>query len=282
MIPSKKQYDGWTTPSKASYKGYIFGIIFGIIGIVGVGLTIYSLIPPKIKEFVCTKDSPKENCPLEIDVYGYKEPHPDGAEIDGIVWKDNYVDVRMSMVNRGFSKIENISFVFNPETHITKAVQATNVSDVNVSPNKGPIKEIALGIKTEDGVERVITPDTSAPYIAPAVNVQCPELLQNGEIKIVTACIALNPWLNGKPPHTLVAPRRPPKWVNVFGMYEIIDAGRQKRYHFKHQFKLKLESESLKEIPKKLDTPKTGTDTKPVSPQVTPTPTPKKVIKEKT
>lgn len=281
MIPSKKQYDGWTLPSKASYKGYVYGIIFGIIGVIGVGLTIYSLIPPKIREYVCTKDSPKEECPLEIDVYGYRMPHSDGAEIDGIIWKNHYVDVRMSMVNRSFSKIENISFIFNPETHVTKAVQGSNVPDVNVFPNKGPIREVALGIKCEDGTERIMTPDTSAPYIVPAVNVQCPELLQNGEIKIVTACIALNPWINGNPPQALVAPRRPPKWVNVYGIYEIIDAGRQKRYHFKYQFRPKLERESSKDMTKKEESPKSNKETKSVSPLVDFTPTTKEGIKEK-
>jgi len=231
-------------PSKVAYIAFVLAII-------GIAIGVYSVWPPKIKEYTCNKNTPKEECPLEIDVYGYDTTHSEESEVDGIVWKDHYVDVRVVLRNDSLSKIQSISLVVNPETHIRKAVQATTVPGVNIFPDKGPFREISLTVRTEDGKEIIITPPTSGDYIAPAVIVQCAELLPMGEIKIVTACIALNPSIDGEPPKTLVAPRRPPKWVDIDGAYETIDAGKQSRYHYRYRFPLDLDSKMLRSKPEK-------------------------------
>jgi len=45
--------------------------------------------PPKTQDIVCTKESAAADCPLKIDAYGYELPHPEGSDIDGIVWKED-------------------------------------------------------------------------------------------------------------------------------------------------------------------------------------------------
>ena len=243
LIPSREQWKKWSLPSKVTY----IGAVIGTISFIGFAIDkVISFWPPKIREYECSKNTPKEECPLEIDVYGYGEPHSKGDEIDGIIWEDNDVDVRVFLTNNSQSKIQNISFTIHPETHIRKAVQATTVPDVNIFPHRGPVREISLVVKTEDGKEVIMTPSTSGDYIAPAVIVQCPVFLPRGEIKIVTACIALNPVINGQPPKTLLAPRRPPSWVYIDGAYEIIDAGIQRRYHYRYRFPLDLDKKMLK------------------------------------
>jgi TolA-binding protein len=208
--------------------GIFFTFLFGIP----------TLLPQKVKELKCGRLSPKQDCPLQIDSFSYELSHPEGSDIEGIIWKSHYVDVRVTITNTSVKKIENISFSLIPETHIRKYVQATNIPDVIISPDMGPVKEMAIKIKKENGSHEIIPMPTIGEKIVPAVKLQCYELLSDGEIKIVLACVALNPPVNGKFPKKLMAPRQPPRWIRIIGSYEIIEAGSHKRYHFKDQFQL--------------------------------------------
>jgi hypothetical protein len=83
-----------------------------------------------------------------------------------------------------------------------------------------------------------LTVPTVGEFIAPQVRLQGSELLGNGEMKIVLACIALNPMVNGEFPKTLIAPRRSPQWIHIDGTYETTEAGSHKRFHFTQEFQL--------------------------------------------
>lgn len=220
LIPSKKQWKRWSLPSKAAY-------IALILAIVALTFQVIKLIPPKVKDQHCNINTPID-CPLIIDVYGFAIPHTSGSIVEGIVWKKKYVDVRVLLINESESKIHNISFLIDPQYQITEAVQATTVPNVNIFPEHGPAQEIALEYKTEDGETKYHAASTSDGYTASSIIIQCSELLSKGEIKIVTACIAINSNISGNPP----------KWVDIQGLYETYDAGKHVRYRYKHRFQL--------------------------------------------
>ena len=198
---------------------------------------------PRLQDIACNRASSPHDCPLEIGAYGYDLPHPTGSNVDGIIWKaDIYSDVRVTLKNRQLARIENISLTLQPETSITEAVQATNNPGVSIShANIGGIQvqEMAVTIEDKNGILWSIpAPTGGREFIAPLVKLQASELLANGEMKIVMACVALNPMVNDQWPKTLIAPRRPPKWIRIYGTYETAEAGSQKRCHFKAEFSL--------------------------------------------
>ena len=71
---------------------------------------------------------------MKLDVYGYKLSHPDGSNVEGIEWKEDiYSDVRVAFTNKSLARIFNINFILQPETHVRKAVQATQNPGVTIS-----------------------------------------------------------------------------------------------------------------------------------------------------
>jgi hypothetical protein len=195
--------------------------------------------PPKIKDIKCNSKSSKENCPLEIDAYGYTLPHPEGSNVDGIVWKaDTYSDVRVFLRNSSPTRLYNINLVLQPETAIREAIQATRNPGVTISPYSPGIREIAVVIRDKEGVKHTIPTSPAEGYIAQAIKLQASELLGGGEMKVILACVDFNPTVSGKAPEKQYPARRPPKWIRISGNYDSIEAGSEKRFHFKEEFQL--------------------------------------------
>jgi hypothetical protein len=212
------------------------------IGSVGQsgGITNVVIAPPSTIENVeCGEVSPAQDCPLEIDAYSWPIAHREGSKIEGIMWGALDCDIRVTLNNRSLRRIQNVSFVLNPETHIHRAVQVTNTPGVVISPIRPPgVGDIAITTKCEDGTDGELAPSNDSEFLARQARLQSSELLANGEIKIVMACVALNAVVNGEPPKTLFALRHPPKWILIDGTYEIIEAGSHKRFHFRKMFQL--------------------------------------------
>jgi hypothetical protein len=199
--------------------------------------------PSEVQDIACNSLSIAANCPLEVSAYSYRLPHPEGSSVDGIVWKEDiYSDVRVLLTNRNLARIYNINFLLKPETHVREAVQATNVQGVIITPDKNlgglRVGEMSLEVISEKGVSQSIPLPTKSEFIAPGIKVQASELLGTGEMKIVMACIAINPSVDGKPPEPFLAPARPPRWIRISGTYETTEAGLQKRFHFNDEFPL--------------------------------------------
>jgi hypothetical protein len=194
----------------------------------------------KVLDIKCSVDSPEKDCPLRADAYGYELPHPDGSDVDGIKWNETTdSDVRITLTNTSLTKIQNISLFLKPETHVRKAVQPMNVPSITISPDFGPIEAMSVTVKEDKtGKSYEIPASDTSEYIVREVKLQGSELLANGKIKIVMACIALNSGINGELPKTLVAPRSPPKWITVYGTYETTEAGVYKRFHYYNTFTL--------------------------------------------
>ncbi len=130
--------------------------------------------PPEIQDIVCTRASAVADCPLEIDAYGYELSHPEGSNVDGIVWKEDiYSDLRVTLTNKSLARLHNINFILQPETYVRKAVQATNNPGVTISPdrNLGGIKvqEMAITVVDEKGVSSIIPVSTGAELTAPKI-----------------------------------------------------------------------------------------------------------------
>jgi hypothetical protein len=190
-----------------------------------------------MEEITCNRLSTSQDCPLEIDPYSFILPHRAGENVEGIIWEDINHDIRLMLTNNSLQRIHNMSLFITAETSIRKAVQATNTPNVIIVPDT-PVREIGLIFEDGTGTPGSISPPTMGEYMVRTVKLQVSELLAKGTIKIVMACVALNPLVGGEPPKTLFAPSRPPKWLRIYGTYDIVEAGSHKRFHFSDEFKL--------------------------------------------
>src|SRR5208283_2648613 len=109
---------------------------------------------------------------------------------------------RVAFTNKSLARLYNINFTLQPETAVTKAVQATDNPGVTIFPDNdlGGIRigEISVVVVDEKGIENSIPASTKSGFIAPRIKVQASELLGTGEMTIVMACVAINPSLHGE------------------------------------------------------------------------------------
>ncbi len=256
IFPSKAQWVKWTLPSKATFFGACLGIIailmglsFGIYSIFKnnyTHLTVVASDPSKTEIINCEQDSNK-HCPLELEAFMFKYPHVVDSKDAGIIWKEDYSDVRVLLKNNTMNAIQDISLVLAPETHIRKITQLTQIPDVTLVPDRGPVQGMALIGKDEKGNETSIPVNIGAPgeHITPSYRLLCPKLLPQAEIEIVIACIALNPWENGKPPLQAIAKGRNPKSIGIYGTYEVRNGLPIRKYNVKSQISL-IQDKTLK------------------------------------
>jgi hypothetical protein len=129
---------------------------------------------------ICDQSAKRGLCPLELIAFSFKEPHQTGAEYIGIKWKENFVDVRVLLTNKGSKTIQDLNLVIQPETQIHAIRQVTQIPDVVLQPGEGPIgAEIVL--VDEKGNKVSIPVSFSGPGVSsPLYNLLCPRLLSNG------------------------------------------------------------------------------------------------------
>ena len=194
------------------------------------------------KVVICDHSTERGLCPLELVAFSFKEPHHTDAEFAGIKWKENYVDVRVLLTNKGTKTIQDLNLAIQPETQIHDIRQVTQIPDVVLQPRTGPIQIAGAKIVVVDekGNKTSIPVSFSGPGVScPSYNLLCTRLQSNSKIEIVMACVAINPMeKNGGFPQQLYAKRREPQWVRIYGSYEVHDTKGAVNYQTRLQLPL--------------------------------------------
>jgi hypothetical protein len=149
-----------------------------------------------------------------------KEPYTAGTLLAGIVWNEQYVDVRVDITN-GETDIQNLDFLVSLDTSIAAVGQISQFPGVTAFPNNSPPASWLQGTDEQGHPLSIpITPIPGTMRAAPVYRVRCSEVFANTVVHLVVASIAMNPVVNGQWPQQLFAPRRPPQKIRIKGTYE--------------------------------------------------------------
>jgi Tfp pilus assembly protein PilF len=184
---------------------------------------------PSSENFVKCSQYQNESCPLKISAISFKNPPPKNSEHAGIKWNEYHSEVRLMLMNQGENTIEDISIEIEPETHIEQALQITQIPDVTLAPDKGPIGAMVFEPIDDKGEQSSIRVDGIG--MTPSYRLFCLKLLPMAEIEIVTACVVPNTI-------TLYGDRRNPRWISMHGSYEIKTKKSETKYDLKYMIPL--------------------------------------------
>jgi len=153
------------------------------------------------------------------------EPYPAGMPLAGIVWRQEYVDVRLDIAN-GAIAIQNLDFLIRLDTSIAGIGQLSQFPGVTAFPANAPPERWLRGTDLEGNPVSVpITPIPGTMNTAPIYRVHCSEIFANTVVHLVVASAALNPLQNGQLPKQLFALRRAPMLIQIKGGYETRKGG---------------------------------------------------------
>lgn len=196
-------------------------------------------ISSDLKAAVIPREVPADkNSPLRFSGYLQRGNYPEGMVIAGIVWKDNFSDVRLDLQNRSEFPIENLDFFVALDTHISEMRQLEGMPDVTLSGNTGPMISITFEGTDQNGRPIAMPVIPTGPTTSPVYRVSCPKLLGLAAIRLMAASVTLNPIANGSLPEKLFAPKRDPRSMRIWGSYEVKFPGSPTRYPFNETISL--------------------------------------------
>ena len=170
--------------------------------------------------------APNPKLDAEVKVTAYTQPlahsYPKGLLIGGIVWDDNYVDVRLD-ITIGSIPIHDVDVLTGLDTSIAGLGQITQFPAVVAFPsNEVPPSWIEGTDETWKSVAMPMTPVPGMGYMAPVYRVRCAKLFSNTVLHLIIASVALNsPTSEGGLPQHLFATRRSPKTIRLKGTYKL-------------------------------------------------------------
>ncbi len=149
------------------------------------------------------------------------ESYFDGTVLAGIVWRKEYVDVRLDVANRDVP-IQNLDFLVSLDTSIAGVGQISQFPGVIAYPAGSPHPTWLQGTDLSGNPASVPLGMAS---MAPVYRVQCSKIFANTVLHFVVASIALNPVENGRFPAHLFAAKRHPNLIKIKGTYETQNGG---------------------------------------------------------
>jgi len=199
-------------------------VIGSVVTAAGFVIAFYFWLAPRYLPPIREMQS-KSNAPL--DVQGFVSPVPPyaaGENVGGILWMENFVDVRFRIRNTHKSLLRDLDLEITLDTFIADAKQIGNVVDIRLIPNSTDL-DIWFAVRDTNGKPKgfaAIPPQgMSLPLMTSTLRVHCPLLLGGTSAELLLASVALNPpKTNGGLPDTLFAPnRRVPTTMRVHGTY---------------------------------------------------------------
>jgi hypothetical protein len=177
-----------------------------------------------------------------IDLRAYAqpdEPYPQGVLLGGIVWEQQYVDVRLDLSN-GQVAIQNLDFLVRLDTSIAGVGQISQFPGITAFPAQEPPAAWLKGTTPDSDGKSISIPVTATPGMpryAPVYRVQCEKIFANTVVHFVIASIAMNPpKADGGLPEQALAPRRSPKLIRIKGSYEIPGSTERYSLEFSYDF----------------------------------------------
>jgi hypothetical protein len=159
---------------------------------------------------------------VRLDAHAQPGPYPEGLIFAGIVWQQEYSDVRLD-ISVDKAPIRDLDFEVALVTAIAGVGQITQFSGVTAFPVEGKISALTLEGTDEKGkgVAVPIAPNPGNLNAAPKYRVHCTEVFANTVLRLTVASIALNPPNpDGSLPNQLFAPRRDPQSIKLEGSYK--------------------------------------------------------------
>lgn len=119
--------------------------------------TLDTIIEKSDPKFVSCSQYQNESCPLTILALSFIHQQPIKSKHTGIDWKKHYSEVRLFLKNTSRDTLENINIKIEPETYIAEARQITQLPGVSLTPYKGPVKAITIGVTSVKWVMQSIS-----------------------------------------------------------------------------------------------------------------------------
>ncbi len=161
---------------------------------------------------------------VNVDAYiqpGSSNPYPPQTILGGIVWNDNYIDVRLD-IGLGATALRNVDFSVSLDTSIAGIGQISQFPGVTSFPNGREMPAVSLEGTDDKGkpITVPVVPTQGLAQIAPRYRVHCNALYSNTVLHLIIASVAVNQATQGMLPERLFAPKRTPHVIKVKGTFE--------------------------------------------------------------
>lgn len=180
--------------------------------------------------------------PPTFNAYIAPAPYPKDMVFAGIQWREEYVDVRVDVIN-GRSATDRLDFTVELDTYIDGIGQISQFPGVVAVPF-GDAPTAWLNGLGENGTPSNIPISN---FHGRKWRVQCSNIFPNTTIHLSIASVALNNIVDGKLPDKFFAPRRLPVQMNIKGLYE--QHGSTKPVEFSYSFPQSLNQTQPDSVP---------------------------------
>ena len=228
---------------------FLIGGIISLLYLYGIQRGLAALPKPQGVE----TNSAASNHESQMAFTAYLQPdapYPAGIPIAGIIWREEYVDIRLDLVN-GPTAAQSVDFSVQLDTSIGGIGQLSQFPNITAFPDGSPPPAWLQGTDTQGkpfSLPMIPVPGTAS--IAPAYRVQCLSIFANATVHFVIASIAIAPMENGQLPKQLFGARRPPRVIRIKGKYETKNAQDTETHpiDFSYQFRQPPSNLTLRDL----------------------------------
>lgn len=176
----------------------------------GIAIWIYPILPPTRETAkhegvdatvgsgsVVTSKSDAAN-PLPIDIRYHPTAYRDGTVGNGLVWKSNMVDLKLSLTNPTERDYENLDLTIATDLLMAAAVQTSGISKVELAPQARPPRKLTtlyVSMTGADGRPMTLTPKPGISY-ADEYRLRCDKFARSSTVGLVFQIVKApdSPW----------------------------------------------------------------------------------------